>query len=64
MSYRESGSTDIRAAEICGEGEYGMVRADRGRKNIWDSSDNAGFFGKTTEMAGGCLGGVDKVRHI
>ena len=37
-----------------------MVRADRGRENIWASSDNAGVFEKTTEMAGGCRGGSMK----
>ena len=27
---------------MCREGEYGMVRADGGRENVWASSDNVG----------------------
>ena len=49
---RDSGSTGSREAAIFGEGEYGMVRADGGRENLWASSDNTGIFEKTTEMAG------------
>ena len=47
-----------------GEGEYGMVRADGGSENVWSRSENAGVFEKTTEMVGGCQGGIDEVRDI
>ena len=61
---RASGRNDIRAAEICGEGYYGVFRADGVRENVWASSDNTGVFEKTTEMAGRCWWGVVKMREI
>ena len=47
-----------------GEREYRIVRADGGCEMFWTSSNNAGVFEKTTDMAGGCQGGVDKVRNV
>ena len=64
MSDRDSGSTDSRSEAIFGEGEYGMVHAEESHENIWASSNNTGVLEKTTEMAGGCRGGVDEVRHV
>ena len=61
---RNNGSTDIRAASRCGEEKYGMVSADGGRENVWDSSDNTGVLEKTSKIAGRCWGGVEKVRHV
>ena len=59
-----SGNTKSRATAICGEGGYGMVRADGGRENVWAGSDNAVVLEKTTEMAGRCLGVVNGVRDV
>ena len=41
---RNNGSTNSRASARYGEGEYGMVSSDRGRENVWDSSDNTGVL--------------------
>ena len=59
----DSGSTGSRAAAMYREGEYGMVCADRGRRNIWDSSNNAGFF-LILKWQAYVGGGIDKVRHV
>ena len=48
------------AAARCREGGYGMVRTDGGCEIFWSSSDKAGFFEKTSEIAVGCQGESNK----
>ena len=64
MTDRNNGSTNSRAASRCRGREYRMVSADRGRENIWASSNHTGALKKTTQMEGRCWGGVNNVRHI
>ena len=44
--------------------ECRMVSSDEGHENVWASSNYTGVLNKTTQIAGRCWGGVDKLRHV
>ena len=61
---RNNGITNSMAAARCRGGDYRMVSTDGGRENVWASSNHTVVLLKTTQMAGKCLGGVNRVRHV
>ena len=64
MRDRNNGSTNSRVTARCRRLEYRMFSSDRGRKNVWSSSNHTEVLSKITQMAGRYWGGVNKVRYV